>query len=380
MRKLLKQLLKKYLMGLQCSSLRKHYAYVLSINNIAPPPTHTRRDEQKWLDYWRPLGVDPLKETFRAFYPYMGASLRIVPATTCQQVIEPILNPVKMRGYYADKNFFEKILPADFCPIAVIRKIQGQYFDVNYHFIEMNEDVLADILSKTDFARLIVKPSIDSNSGNGVEMFVKNSEGIFCSVKSGTQLSYEWLEDNAGSNFILQEAVEQSDFMARFCATSVNTFRIAVYRSVKDEQCYVVGTVMKIGTDGSFVDNAHGGGRYVGISQDGEVSHYTLDQYGVKQDIFNGIDFSKETFIIPNLDKIRAFSTEVAKHIPHHRLIALDVAIRKDGTPVLIEYNITGYAMWIFQYTGFSAFGDFVSEIRDYALKHRTEIVQAIYF
>jgi hypothetical protein len=211
-------------------------------------------------------------------------------------------------------------------------------------------------------------------------MFVKNSEGFFCNIKSGAQLSYEWLENNAGADFIMQEAVEQSDFMARFCATSANTFRIAVYRSVKDEQCYVVGTVMKIGTDGSCVDNAHAGGRYVGISRDGELSHYTMDQYGVKQVIFNGIDFSKETFIIPHFDWIKAFSIKVAECIPHHRLIALDVAIRKDGTPVLIEYNIGGYSMWYFQYMGVSALGDYVAEIRDYALKHRKEIVHAIYF
>lgn len=96
--------------------------------------------------YWKTLGVNPLKETYRVFYQYMGDDLRILPETTCQYVIEPILNPEKMVGFYSDKNFFERILPAGFCPKTILRKIQGHYYDYNYQRTDIDSKTLDSLL------------------------------------------------------------------------------------------------------------------------------------------------------------------------------------------------------------------------------------------
>ena len=324
------------------------------------------------------MGVDPLKETYRTFRPYMGHSLGIVPETTSHCVVEPILNPCRMRTYYEDKNFFEKTLPEGFCPKALLRKVQGNYYDAGYRFLERNEGSIEKSIAAIPNQKLIVKPSIDSCSGRGVELFCKDGDGVFRHVKTGAVLTYAWLEDNAGKDFIVQEDVEQSPFMANLCATSANTLRMAVYRSVKDDSCHLLATVLRIGSDGSYVDNAHAGGRYVGVDADGTLGRTTYDQYGTSQPVFNGIDFSKETFIVPGYDKIKEFAIAVAQHIPHHRLLALDVVIRSDGTPVLLEYNIGGYSMWLFQFTGVSAFGDYAAEIHDYCLEHLDEAVMQV--
>lgn len=37
----------------------------------------------------------------------------------------------------------------------------------------------------------------------------------------------------------------------------------------------------------------------------GKLSDFACDEYGVKRSVYNGIDFSKEEFIIPNWDKIK---------------------------------------------------------------------------
>lgn len=107
-----------------------------------------------------------------------------------------------------------------------------------------------------------------------------------------------------GSDFILQEALEQSPYMSNFNRTSVNTIRIATYRSVKDESVNVTACVIRIGKMGEIVDNGHSGGNFVGINPNsGELSSYACDQYGHRSDVWNGINFKDNHFVIPNWEK-----------------------------------------------------------------------------
>ena len=44
------------------------------------------------------------------------------------------------------------------------------------------------------------------------------------------------------------------------------------------------------------------------------------------------------------------FSKNIAQQIPHHRLIALDIALDSNNNPRLIEYNIGAFSYWLFQF------------------------------
>ena len=330
--------------------------------------------------YWKNLGVDPLKETYRLFSHYMPADTRILPETTCHYVIEPILNPTKMLGYYSDKNFFEKLLPDEFCPKALLRKIHNHYYDAGYRRLTMDGASFGKLLECFDGRKIIVKPSVGTGSGIGVELFVHGDDGHFCHCKTQEPLTYAWLEQHLKHDFIMQEAVVQSDFMNQFCDTSVNTLRMAVYRSVKDDECHVTASIMRIGGKGSYVDNSHAGGRFVGISKDGVLGHEVYDQHGVRQTCFNGVDFAGQTFRVPGWDNIVRFALEVGRNVHHHRLLALDVAIQEDGTPVLLEYNIDGFSMWLFQFTGVPALGEYTDEIMEYCKGRLDEATLALYF
>ena len=59
--------------------------------------------------------------------------------------------------------------------------------------------------------------------------------------------------------------------------------------------------------------------------------------------------------------------------IPHHHIIALDIMLNEDNNPILIEYNIDAFGLWVFQFTGNTAFGEFSKEIIDYCLKNRNK-------
>ena len=147
---------------------------------------------------------------------------------------------------------------------------------------------------------------------------------------------------------------------------------IISYRSVIDEQIYILSAAIRIGHEGSVVDNLHAGGGFVGIDVvTGEMQHEVLDQYGNRTSVINGIDFSKERFSIPNWEDVIMFAKDVSGRNPHCRLIALDIAIKKNGKPVLIEWNVTPYSFsyWIPMMTGATPFGDKTEEIIEYCAR-----------
>lgn len=176
---------------------------------------------------------------------------------------------------------------------------------------------------------------------------------------------------NYGSDWVLQSAVEQHASLNHLCSSCVNTIRINTYRSIKDEQVYILSAAIRIGHEGSVVDNLHAGGGFVGVEvMTGELGHEVLDQYGNRTTLLNGIDYSNEHFSIPNWEKVVDFAKDVAHRNPHCRLIALDVAIQADGKPILIEWNVTPYSFsyWIPMMTGVTPFGDKTEEIIEYCI------------
>lgn len=225
-----------------------------------------------------------------------------------------------------------------------------------------------------DNQRVIVKPTLDSSSGRGIRFFHKSPDGRMLDEESGDELTQHLLESYyPEKNFIIQETFKQSAFMSQFNPTSVNTLRIQVYKSVQDNQAYVPNIVMRMGGKGALVDNAHAGGAFVGVEQNGKLQRFVCNQYGQKSPVFNDIDFAHSDFTVPNFDAIISFAKEVGWRLHHARLIALDVVLDEENRPKLIEYNIGGFGLWIFQFTTGPAFGPWTDEIIEYVKEHKKE-------
>ena len=171
----------------------------------------------------------------------------------------------------------------------------------------------------------------------------------------------------------MQERLNQSEFMNSLCSSSINTIRMTTYRSPIDNQSHVLSIILRIGKEGSLVDNAHAGGLFCSVNFNGLLGKKLYDQYGNSYTQINDKDFSSEDRIIPDMDKIIEFANDVADRIPHLRLLALDVMINDNNDPVLVEYNCQGYSSWLFQMTGFPAFGDYTQEIIDYCSNKKNE-------
>lgn len=339
----------------------KQYRNLLKENNITNKHIE---GEGEWIKKWSILGkANPIY--FRLFSHYIGNNLNIIPEDICRNVIEPILDPLSYVPYYSDKNMFDKLFGYSAMPRTIFRKMHGFYYDKDYQRIDIYKDsILNNILNTADCPKIVIKPTVDSSSGNGVRLFEKKNNKWF-ELGSKHELNIKYLEKFYGNNIIVQECVEQIDYISYFNPTSVNTLRLTLYRSVKTDECHITSAVIRIGKNGSYVDNAHAGGALVGINNDGTLCNKVLDQYGKTTTEFNGIDFTKE-HKIPNWDQVVEFAKEIGQNIPHLRLLAMDIMIDKSGTPKLIEFNCDGYGLWAFQFTVGPALGKYTDEIIKY--------------
>ena len=324
-----------------------------------------------WHSKWNDLGY-PNDDYYRIYSKYIGEDVTIVPDNVSHNYITPILNPKRYISTYADKNLFDKFIRKKdgsvITPYTLIRSIRGILSDKDYNQIKVSD--LSDILSEE--SSIIVKPSIDGSSGKGVLFFDKQCNE-WKERTTGETLSIQLLFDRVGMDFIVQRTMVQSPFMAMLGKTSVNTIRMVVYRSVKDNKCHALRAIVRIGKDGSLVDNAHAGGMFVGVDDNGRLGKYCCNQFGETSNEFNGIDFKNSNLIIPNYDTVKAFAEEVGSYIPHLRLLALDIMLDENNNPILIEYNVKAFSPWLFQFTSGTAFGSYTDEIIDYCKAHKDE-------
>lgn len=59
-------------------------------------------------------------------------------------------------------------------PKTIFRKMLGFYYDDQCNNINLSEDsVLNDMLQLSGFNKIVIKPSVDSQSGKGVKLFEK---------------------------------------------------------------------------------------------------------------------------------------------------------------------------------------------------------------
>ena len=326
-------------------------------------PNSPVEGEEEYIKKWGVFNGKVEPYSYRLFSRFMGPSPDIVPEDIGHAYIEDVLNPPLFSAYYSDKNLFEETFKEGTLPKTVARRIGGSILlDKDY------QPLTEEIKSNSD--RLILKPSAGTSSGVGVELFVKSDKGYVNST-TGEVLTREYLT-RYGDDLILQEAVRQSEYVSYFCKTAVNTIRLATYRSVKDERVHVTAGILRIGRDGEFVDNAHAGGVYLGVNTEtGELGKTAFDQYGNQTKEWNGIDFSKSAFKLPNWEEVVEFAKYIGSSNHHSRLLALDIALDENDKPKLIEYNIRWFSYWLFMFNGQLPLGEFTDEIIEHCLKHK---------
>ena len=313
--------------------LRSEIRNIIRILDV-PPLTDSQRKEIK--DYYAQFGVNKVYDGWHRLATHISGNFykEYIPQDLFYALIEPKLNMNNMLGI-TDKNLIDRILSDVVMPKTVIKCINGLYYDgSNQEIIEKKN--VARVLNK--FSKLIIKPSLDSYGGKNVIVF-KLEKGI----TDYQNKSLEELISSYGRNFIIQELIQQHEDLNRLNPTSVNSLRL---RSIIiNNEVKILNGVIRIGGEGSFVDNTSQGGLYCGIREPGFLFPHAYDgKWNTFYETSSGVKF--EGFTIPNYTEAIRMIKDCHIQLPHFRLISWDVSINIDGEPVLIEYNVNGQGFW----------------------------------
>lgn len=258
---------------------------------------------------------------------------------------------------YEDKN----VLPllADKAkvkmPKIILSVTKGVLRDSNYNVLEENEAV--EVLSHA--SKVFIKPTVESCSGEGclVAEFINGKDII------GGKTAHDmvcWLKEK--KDMVVQERVVCHESISRLYSGSVNTFRILSYRWKNEIIC--PSAIMRVGRGNAYVDNAHAGGMFVAINGDGVLKGNAVTEFNEQ---FVEHPDSKILFDGYKIDLFpRCIDAAVKVHemMPQVGVVNWDFTIDESGNPVLIEVNLFGCGIWIYEMVhGEGAFGNNTEEI-----------------
>ena len=219
-------------------------------------------------------------------------------------------------------------------PRTFVRSINGIYLNEEYEPLTIDEVIDTCIEAMRVGCDLIIKPN-HGHGGRGIVVFDAKT------TKPRT-IRDHITKTLKGSAFVIQEVLVQSEFMARFNNSSVNTLRITslLYKG----QVRVLAALIRIGCAGNRVDNWCSGGSILGVDVNtGKCcASAMLNDRTTSSKLSSGIDLEKESLIVPNFEEVKRQVIASHYRIPYIRMISWDVALDKENTPILIENNFGG--------------------------------------
>lgn len=199
--------------------------------------------------------------------------------------------------------------------------------------------------------------SIGTDSGRGCEVYcLVNGTDTKSGKTSGMLLK------DLGKNFTIQERLVCHESIRKIYDGSVNTFRIMTYRW--KNQIIVAPIIMRIGRGGSYLDNAHAGGMFIALSDDGTLHKTAFTEF--KEEFVEHPDskLKFEGYRIPLLPNVVDAVKRMHYSLPAIGVINWDMTLDESGQPVLIEANVNGGSIWLFQMAhGCGVFGERTPEI-----------------
>lgn len=323
----------------------------------------------KHQQYWEQLKKKVNPKWFRVYsYITDNPDIHYVPENIYFNIIEEKLNNRKLALAYGDKNFYEVFYDDnDIFPESIIRNIDGVFYDRGYNLLILDENLLPQYLN--DYHKVLIKPSADSGGGRKIQLFI-NKVGQFINSQN-QNLTLDYLSNHYTNNYVIQNYIQQSDFLAQFNSSSVNTIRIFTYRSVVTDEVIPLHAVLRIGKQGNFIDDQNIGGVACIINNDIRLNDYATNYFGEKCYEYNGITFSKIEGI-PKVGEMKQQAVLFARKNIHSRVMGFDFTIDSESNIKLIEINHLWTGINFFQMNGSAVFGKYTDEVIEFCSSNRT--------
>lgn len=303
----------------------------------------------------------------RIFYAMTGKfDKKYFPDSLFIPEYEFLLNPKEYHVALSDKN----IIPLLFArggvktPNSIVSCANGVLRDAQYNLL--SEKDATNILENR--GKVFLKPTTDSSSGRGcrVLQFAGGKE-----VQTGETLSQ--IVNGFNNNFCIQEYIMCHDTVSKLHPQSVNTFRVISYFTPSHEihHCPVI---MRIGSGENYLDNAHAGGMFIGIDDDGNLLDCATTEFNTKFTSHPDTNIVFSGYRIPLVKKVIKASQELHAMIPQLGVINFDFTINDKDEVVLVEINTRGGSIWLPQMAwGCGAFGNDTEEILEF-LKEKKKL------
>ncbi|MCC5908442.1 MAG: hypothetical protein JJU13_19650 [Balneolaceae bacterium] len=239
-------------------------------------------------------------------------------------------DPSYLSPVFRDKNFTDFIIDKKYLPKTVFKVVRGRFYDDENSAIDQKK---AFLRLHSDEEDKILKPS-KGLKGIGVRKLEVQGKTVYLDEK---EITADQLMDFTGEDAIVQYRVKQHSSLDEVHASSLNTVRIYTIRL--QNKIHNLSSVMKFGGNGDTADNTNNG--YLrGVNEDGSLRAIIYDRKlsPVERHGTTGFDFQKLKNI-PAFEEALLLCKKSHEKILHLDFAGWDVAITKEGKPLIIEVN-----------------------------------------
>lgn len=239
-------------------------------------------------------------------------------------------------------------------PETYVMCVDGAYFDGKRNLITREEAIrlLCDFHGGNYEA--VIKVTVDSSSGRGVRM-LHVSDGK--NTADGKTETFDEIFSAFGRNFVVQEKLIPHPAFAALHPASINTLRVVTY-AMKDK-IETAPIAMRIGRGGNSVDNAHAGGIFIGVSDEGHLLGEAFTEYQLRFTVHPDTGITFEGYELPLIPEIREAAKALHRRVPTLGFVSWDFTVDSEGRIVLIEANLHSQTVWFPQMAhGKAFFGD----------------------
>lgn len=341
--------------------IKEKYAHNPLLNTF----TLNRDLDYKTKLFWKMYGIKVNSLWQRAWISGNGIEdYRYITEDVFFTFIEPKLNRKDLFSAYVDKNNYDKLFMGCRMPRTILRNINGKYYDENYERIGSSS--ISNYLNRYE-GTYILKPSIDSSGAKN--LFKLQIEDFKISI-NGDPVLFDNIERIVQKDFLIQEFVDQHAVLKNIYPHSLNTFRIVTLRNDTDIQ--PIQSIVKFGDKGSCVDYAVDiGGYHCGVKNNGILNQFAFDLYynRYRAHPYTGTVFGN--IQIPQFNILLDFAKKLHQYLHYFDMASWDLAIDKNGEPILIELNLIYQNIGFLQINNGPLFGDSTEVILDSCIQRK---------
>lgn len=298
-------------------------------------------------DYWSQYTLDFDINWMQFYFSRTGIfDVRYIPHDIFYSEIDRVLNsPYRALGL-DDKRLYKRLFPDVRQPQIIVSKIGKNLYNKNGKTTNV-ETALDNCLL---VSKLVCKEPINTCGGHNVKcLYLPNDKQKLLELLCGN------------NDLIFQECITQHKDLEIFHPKSVNTIRILSYLRENGE-VVLLSSVLRMGSNGTFVDNVSSGGCTCGVDDTGEL-HATGFSNDLKPITHHPGGMAFKGHKIPDFDKVKQMVKEQHNSFPFFALLAWDCTVDNNGTPILIEVNMNNASIDFMQLNNGPLFGEYTAEI-----------------